>query len=201
VRTANPRPSHHPLVMAKTGETRQMILTFSVRQEGTGSRNGCMGTYYQGECIPSGSVIRKVIPEPETVIRNQNRLPATVRSRPFPCQAGNPGQREPCQEAEYPDPFCSAIPAAVLCPAHQPLYAQSAVGRVPAESVFLQSRRSRLPEYHRHRTSPGSPGRAGARTGAGLAETTIKAPAVYRFPQHCRGEDASAALSMRRSRP
>src|SRR4030042_2664045 len=57
-------------VMAKTGETRQMILTFSRQTGGNRIKERDAGARIIREnASPSGSqVIRKVIPEPETVI-------------------------------------------------------------------------------------------------------------------------------------
>ena len=114
-------------VMAKTGETRQMILTFS-RQAG-GNRikeRDAWARIIKENASPSGSqVIRKVIPEPETVIR---RSEPAARPRyevvHSPVRQATPVRESPVRRQDTRS-LCSTIPCngfVYPCPADSILF-------------------------------------------------------------------------------
>ena len=111
-------------VMAKTGETRQMILTFS-RQAGGNrikERDAWVRVIKENASSSFDQVIRNVIPGPEPALRRAEPADRPeIRDRPLSRPAGSPvrressggngdGWHEPCPESRS-NPSCHVCPA------------------------------------------------------------------------------------------
>ncbi len=118
-------------VTAKTGETRQMILTFS-RQAG-GNRikeRDAWVRLIKEHAVPApAQIVRRVVPEPEMVIRRSEQAPKSryevVRT---PARAAPPATETPVRRASQPSPAPAPLPATMFC--------SKCGNRVPAESAF-----------------------------------------------------------------